>query len=79
MVVSRAGVRVAPSTRHTDGRPPPARSIATATKELAAMGGPVAETRGARVHLLLRLCRDVEDAFRAAVDGGKDGVGKIML
>lgn len=46
--------------------------------ELAALGGPSVEGRGGMVHLLLQLTRQFEDAFAAAVDGGKNG-GEAIL
>lgn len=49
------------------------RSIIAAKREVEAMGGPLVATRGGMIHTILRLCRDFEEAFAKAVDGGKDG------
>lgn len=37
------------------------------------MGGQVIATRGGMIHLVLQLCRQFEDAFGKAIDGGKGG------
>lgn len=42
-------------------------------KEVDSMGGQQVATRGGMIHLILTLCRQFEDAFNKAVDGGKDG------
>ena len=42
-------------------------------KELEAMGGPAAITRGEMIHLVLTLCRKFETAFAKLIDGGKGG------
>ncbi|KAK9829182.1 hypothetical protein WJX72_004363 [[Myrmecia] bisecta] len=47
-------------------------------KELSALGGPGAATRGAMVHLVLQLCRTFEEAFAKNVDGGKGGGEQIL-
>lgn len=47
-------------------------------KELEQLGGPAAEGRGGMVHLLLQLTRQFEEAFAAAVDGGKNGGEQIL-
>jgi dynamin 1-like protein len=47
-------------------------------KELAAMGGPPVTSRGGMVHLILTLCRNFEEAFAKAVDGGKGGGEQIL-
>ena len=52
--------------------------IAGLERELASLGGPAVDGRGGMVHLLLQLCRQFEDAFAAAVDGGKNG-GEAIL
>ena len=51
----------------------PARSIISLEKELESLGGKVAATRGGMIHLILSLCRQFEDAFGRAIDGGKGG------
>jgi hypothetical protein len=51
-----------------------ARSIIAVRKEVDAMGGQVIATRGGMIHLVLQLCRQFEDAFGKAIDGGKGGV-----
>ena len=35
-------------------------------------------TRGGMLHLVLKLCREFEDAFAKCVDGGKGG-GEVIL
>ncbi len=50
-----------------------ARSIISLEKELESLGGKVAATRGGMIHLILSLCRQFEDAFAKAIDGGKGG------
>ncbi len=50
-----------------------ARSIISLEKELDSLGGKVAATRGGMIHLILSLCRQFEDAFCRAIDGGKGG------
>ncbi|KAK9846015.1 hypothetical protein WJX81_008471 [Elliptochloris bilobata] len=47
-------------------------------RELEALGGPGATTRGAMVHLVLQLCRQFEEAFAKSVDGGKGGGEQIL-
>jgi hypothetical protein len=37
------------------------------------MGGQVIATRGGMIHLVLQQCRNFEDAFNKAIDGGKGG------
>ncbi len=37
------------------------------------MGGQQVATRGGMIHLVLTLCRQFEDAFAKAIDGGKGG------
>lgn len=37
------------------------------------MGGQVIATRGGMIHMILQLCRQFEDAFTKAIDGGKGG------
>ena len=49
------------------------RSIISLEKELESLGGKVAATRGGMIHLILSLCRQFEDAFTKAIDGGKGG------
>ena len=48
-------------------------SIIAVRKEVDAMGGQVIATRGGMIHLVLQLCRQFEDAFGKAIDGGKGG------
>ena len=48
-------------------------SIISLEKELESLGGKVAATRGGMIHLILSLCRQFEDAFCKAIDGGKGG------
>ncbi len=48
-------------------------SIIAVKKEVDAMGGQVIATRGGMIHLILQLCRQFEDAFAKAIDGGKGG------
>jgi len=52
--------------------------VAGMEKELEDLGGPSVEGRGGMVHLLLQLTRSFEDAFAAAVDGGKGGGERIL-
>eukprot|EP00891_Asterochloris_glomerata_P004731 jgi/Astpho2/4731/e_gw1.00067.68.1_t len=47
-------------------------------KELASLGGAPISSRGGMVHLILTLCRNFEDAFAKAVDGGKGGGEQIL-
>ncbi len=42
-------------------------------KELKALGGDVNYGRGSMLHLILTLCRKLEEAFNKIVDGKKDG------
>ena len=42
------------------------------------MGGPPVTSRGGMVHLILSLCRQFEEAFNKAVDGGKGGGEQIL-
>lgn len=42
-------------------------------RELEAMGGPAATSRGEMIHLVLTLCRKFETAFAKLIDGGKGG------
>lgn len=42
------------------------------------MGGPPVSSRGGMVHLILSLCRQFEEAFGKAVDGGKGGGEQIL-
>ena len=58
------------------------RSIIAVKKEVDAMGGQVIATRGGMIHLVLQLCRQFEEAFNKAIDGGKGGAslcGNRML
>lgn len=48
-------------------------SIMDLKRELDAMGGPAATSRGEMVHLVLTLCRKFETAFGKLIDGGKGG------
>ncbi|DBB13052.1 hypothetical protein WJX82_001471 [Trebouxia sp. C0006] len=52
--------------------------IAGLEKELGSMGGPPVTSRGGMVHLILSLCRQFEEAFGKAVDGGKGGGEQIL-
>lgn len=47
-------------------------------KEVDALGGQVIASRGGMIHLILQLCRQFEDAFNKAVDGGKNGGERIL-
>ena len=47
-------------------------------KELASLGGAPISSRGGMVHLILTLCRNFEEAFAKAVDGGKGGGEQIL-
>lgn len=42
-------------------------------RELDAMGGPAANSRGEMIHLILTLCRKFETCFCKLIDGGKGG------
>lgn len=42
-------------------------------RELDAMGGPAANSRGEMIHLILTLCRKFETSFAKLIDGGKGG------
>lgn len=55
-----------------------ARSIIAVRKEVDAMGGQVIATRGGMIHLVLQLCRQFEDAFGKAIDGGKGGASFVL-
>ena len=55
-----------------------AAGIAGLEKELGSMGGPPVTSRGGMVHLILSLCRQFEEAFGKAVDGGKGGGEQIL-
>jgi dynamin 1-like protein len=52
--------------------------IISVRKEVDAMGGQVIATRGGMIHLILQLCRQFEDAFTKAIDGGKGGGERIL-
>mmetsp|Transcript_5727 Transcript_5727/g.16368 ORF Transcript_5727/g.16368 Transcript_5727/m.16368 type:complete len:644 (-) Transcript_5727:522-2453(-) len=52
--------------------------IITLRKEIDAMGGQQVATRGGMIHLVLTLCRQFEDAFAKAIDGGKGGGERIL-
>ncbi|KAI7841316.1 hypothetical protein COHA_004935 [Chlorella ohadii] len=54
------------------------KSIMDLKKELEAMGGPAATSRGEMIHLVLTLCRKFETAFAKLIDGGKGG-GELIL
>lgn len=49
------------------------KSIMELQRELEAMGGPAATSRGEMIHLVLTLCRKFETAFSKLIDGGKGG------
>ncbi|KAK9831821.1 hypothetical protein WJX74_010754 [Apatococcus lobatus] len=53
-------------------------NIIALEKEIESLGGPGAYSRGAMVHLVLTLCRQFEEAFSRAVDGGKGGGEQIL-
>lgn len=54
------------------------KSIMDLQKELEAMGGPAANSRGEMIHLVLTLCRKFETTFGKLIDGGKGG-GELIL
>lgn len=54
-------------------------SIIACRKEVDAMGGQVIATRGGMIHLILQLCRQFEDAFVKAIDGGKGGEHSLLF
>ncbi|PSC76903.1 dynamin-related 1E-like [Micractinium conductrix] len=54
------------------------KSIMDLQRELEAMGGPAATSRGEMIHLVLTLCRKFETAFAKLIDGGKGG-GELIL
>jgi hypothetical protein len=49
------------------------KSVMDLKKELEAMGGPAATSRGEMIHLVLTLCRKFETSFAKLIDGGKGG------
>eukprot|EP00887_Chlorella_sp_A99_P000725 scaffold5.g725.t1 len=55
-----------------------ASSIMDLQKELEAMGGPAATSRGEMIHLVLTICRKFETCFSRLIDGGKGG-GELIL
>ena len=56
----------------------PACSIAKLEADLKAMGGDVNYGRGSMLHLILTLCRRLEEAFGKIVDGKKDGGWRLV-
>eukprot|EP00798_Chlamydomonas_sp_ICE-L_P016681 gene16681-22940_t len=54
------------------------QNIAKLERDLKALGGDVNFGRGSMLHLILKLCRKVEEAFMRIVDGGKDGGEHIL-
>lgn len=50
-------------------------TVANTAKELSALGGDVAGSRGSMLHMVLQLCQKLEKSFDKIVDGGKDGEG----
>lgn len=54
------------------------KSIMDLQKELEALGGPAATSRGEMVHLVLTLCRKFETSFSRLIEGGKGG-GELIL
>ena len=52
-------------------------SISKLEKDLKALGGDIKDGRGSMLHLILTLCRKLEEAFAKIVDGGRDG--EILL
>ena len=51
----------------------PLSSIVKFEADLKALGGDVNYGRGSMMHLILTLCRRLEEAFGRIVDGKKDG------
>lgn len=49
------------------------KSVMDLKRELEAMGGPAANSRGEMIHLVLTLCRKFETCFAKLIDGGKGG------
>ena len=49
------------------------KSVMDLQKELEAMGGPAATSRGEMIHLVLTMCRKFEVAYTKLIDGGKGG------
>lgn len=49
------------------------KSVMDLQRELEAMGGPAATSRGEMIHLVLTLCRKFETSFAKLIDGGKGG------
>lgn len=54
------------------------KSVMDIKRELDAMGGPAANSRGEMIHLILTLCRKFETSFGKLIDGGKGG-GELIL
>lgn len=54
------------------------QNVAKLEKELKALGGDVNHGRGSMLHLILTLCRKLEEAFAKIVDGKKDGGERIL-
>lgn len=54
------------------------KSVMELQRELEAMGGPAATSRGEMIHLVLTLCRKFETAYAKLIDGGKGG-GELIL
>eukprot|EP00798_Chlamydomonas_sp_ICE-L_P025635 gene25635-11293_t len=54
------------------------QNVSQLEKDLKALGGDLSYGRGSMLHLILRLCRKVEESFTELVDGGRDGGEKIL-
>mmetsp|Transcript_14458 Transcript_14458/g.31336 ORF Transcript_14458/g.31336 Transcript_14458/m.31336 type:complete len:628 (+) Transcript_14458:150-2033(+) len=54
------------------------QNIVKLEKDLKALGGDLNYGRGSMLHLILKLCRKVEEAFEGIVDGGRDGGERIL-
>lgn len=54
------------------------QNVVKLEKELKALGGDVNYGRGSMLHLILTLCRKLEEAFNKIVDGKKDGGERIL-
>ena len=53
-------------------------NVAELEKELKALGGDVNYGRGGMLHLILTLCRKIEESFAKIVEGGRDGGERIL-
>lgn len=54
------------------------QNVAKLEKELKTLGGDINYGRGSMLHLILTLCRRLEEAFSKIVDGKKDGGERIL-